>query len=182
MENSRITYQEALKRNLSELGIAILQRRAMVGMETADSFHDWDFFRLSYVSIFNDMIAHAIKVFDGNKQSSTFWYLYQCEKAEVDSFAITNGIEITDLENLQKKLRIIRDKTHFHIDENGVLDPHKVWQEADITGEELAKGIDLTYDIIAHIFQKEFGYAPYLPDYDGSDVTEIIKCLEQHKK
>lgn len=49
--------QRALERNLHKLGRAILERKALVGMERAKSYHAVDFFRLAYDALFNDMIA-----------------------------------------------------------------------------------------------------------------------------
>ncbi len=65
-------YQRALKRNLHEVGRAILERKAMVGLENADTYHAVDFIRISYDALFNDMIAHAIKVFENRKGDVSF--------------------------------------------------------------------------------------------------------------
>ena len=62
-------YQRSLKRNLHEVGRAILERRAMVGLENADTCHTVDFIRISYDALFNDMMAHAIKVFEDRKRN-----------------------------------------------------------------------------------------------------------------
>jgi len=174
-------YERALSRNLDELARAILERRAMVGMEAAESYHAVDFFRLAYDAMFNDMFAHAIKVLDQNSDSSTFWYLYRCKKKEVEKFASTTNIDLTNLESLGKKLTHVRNKTHFHIDRKGVFDPKKVWNEANITGIELAKGIDAAYEILDHLYKTHFGHPFRIPKYDGTDATEIIHCWEQHR-
>ena len=56
----------AITRNLHEIGLSICQRNALVGMEKAESVHGFDFFRLTYIALKNDMIAHVIKVLDKN--------------------------------------------------------------------------------------------------------------------
>ncbi|MDA8174450.1 MAG: hypothetical protein M0018_07665 [Nitrospiraceae bacterium] len=175
-------FERALLRNLNELGRAILERRAMVGMEAAESSHTVDFFRLAYDAMFNDMCSHAIKVFDKNPCSSTFWYLYRCEKKAVEQFAEDHKFQFSLLETLGNKLTHVRNKTHFHIDKKDVFNPEKVWREAAISGRELALGIDSAYAILAHLHQVRFGRPFNLPKYDGSDATEIIHCWEQHRQ
>lgn len=174
-------FERALLRNLDELGRAILERKAMVGMEAAESNHSVDFFRLAYDAMFNDMIAHAIKVLDQNTDSSTFWYLYRCKTNEVEKFANDHNIQLSDLEALGNKLTHVRNKTHFHIDRRSVFDPKKVWNDANFTGIELAHGIDSAYAILDHLHEVHFGHPFQLPDYDGSDATRIIHCWEQHR-
>lgn len=175
-------YERALSRNIDELARAILERRAMAGMEAANSLHSVDFFRLAYDAMFNDMIAHAIKVLDKNTDSSTFWYLYRCKKKEVDIFAKQYEIDLHGLENLGEKLTHIRNKTHFHIDKKCVFDPNKIWKDADIKGAELAKGVDSAYAILNHLYEAQFGQHFRLPDYDGTDATKIIDCWEKFRK
>lgn len=175
-------FERALIRNLDELGRAILERRAMVGMGAADSSHPVDFFRLAYDAMYNDMVAHAIKVFDRNSDSSTFWYLCRCEEKAVEQFAKEHEIPLSALNALGDKLTQVRNKTHFHIDRKGVFNPKSVWRDASITWEELAHGIDSAYAILDYLHKAKFGDLFNLPAYDGSDATEIIHCWEQHRK
>lgn len=167
-------YDKALVRNINEIGRAILERKALLGIEAADSYHTFDFFKISYDAMFNDMISHAIKVFDLNNRSTSFWYLYRCNSGIVDTFIKRELYEIEFLKNLSVELKHIRDNTHFHIDEDAVFDPKKIWDEAGITGKELAKGIDTVWEILQHLHQNRFGKIFNLPEYDGSDVTQII--------
>src|SRR3990170_3943715 len=131
-------FKRALRRNLHEVGRAILERRALVGMEAADSHHTVDFFRLAYDALFNDMIAHAIKVFDRHKDSTAFWYIYRFSEEEINKYIKKKGFDLNNLDIVADKLKIIRDKTHFHIDRIGVLRPEDVWKSANLTGAELA--------------------------------------------
>ena len=54
-------------------------------MEKAEHYHlGWDFFRVAYHGLRDDMIAHIIKVLDKNEQSATFWFVYNSYKKEID--------------------------------------------------------------------------------------------------
>lgn len=177
------TYKRALLRNLNETGAAILESRALVGLEKAESYHNWDFFRVAYNALFNDMIAHSIKVLEKNKRSTTFWSLYEARKGAVDTFAKTKSHDLDFLNTLsgKDKLKHIRDKAHFHIDEKGVLDPKQVWKDAGIKREELSRALDIVWDILQHLYIAEFNKEFPLPDYDGSDATEIIKLWQNEE-
>lgn len=100
-------------------------------METADTDHGIDFIRLSYWALFNDCFAHAMRVFDQHPDTASFWYLRRCEQGEVDKAATAVGLQIAELKSLSSSLKLVRDKTHFHIDKKTVFDPKVVWQQAD---------------------------------------------------
>jgi len=148
-------------------------------MEKAESYHTLDFFRLAYDALFNDMIAHAIKVLDRNKDSETFWSIYGREKTTIDRFLKDNNYDIATLNDVADKLKIIRDKTHFHIDRKGLLNPNDVWKNAGITGKELANAIDKTWEILNYVYRINTGDAFFYPDYKGSDATKIIKAAKK---
>src|SRR5438132_745249 len=127
--------KRTLERCLAELGTAILLRRAMVAMESAHSMRaSIDFFRLAYNAMFNDMIGHAIKVLDRNKDSATYWSVLNAERSMVETFAQSNGYDLGLYADMSDRLKIVRDKTHFHIDKKGVISPSDVWKAADING------------------------------------------------
>lgn len=172
-------FYRALLRNLHEITRAILERNALIGLEAAESNHGVDFFRLSYDALFNDMIAHAIKVLDKDPQSATFWYLYRCEKGAIDSFARQRSYDIKSLELLADRIKHIRDKTHFHIDKKGVFDPSDVWNTAGITGNELGQALETVLDILQHLHEIHLRKKFPIPEYDGSDATRIISAAQK---
>jgi len=173
------TYARALIRNLNEAGIAILERRALEGIENAKSSHSIDFIRLSYDALFNDYIAHAIKLFERSNQAVSFWYLHRCQAGIIDKFIKKENINISLIHKATDSLAHVRNKTHFHLDKKRVFDPSEVWNEANITGKELALAIDDTWKILEHlhfkIHSKYFG----LPEYNGEDATKIIKAGQE---
>ncbi len=52
----------------------------------------WSFFSYAYLALYNDMLAHAIKVLDRHKDVSSFWYLYRCNQKEFDSLLVKFGL------------------------------------------------------------------------------------------
>lgn len=62
-------YERAIGRNLAELQRAILNRTTLLGLEDAGVSHL--FLKLTYYALFNDYIAHCIKVFECCQKSSS---------------------------------------------------------------------------------------------------------------
>jgi hypothetical protein len=171
--------QRALERNLHELSRAIVERKAMVGIETAESSHGVDFFRIAYDAMFNDMIGHAIKVLDRNGQSTSFWYVYRCEQHGIDRYIKDKGYDINRYQNMADKLKKVRDKTHFHIDRDAVRRPDDIWNEANIKGSELKQVIEELWDILRHVFKERLSREFPVLSYNGHDATEIIRAAQK---
>lgn len=176
MNESR--YERALIRNLHETGASIFDRKALIGIESAKSYHAWDFFRVVYYALFNDMVAHCMRVFDRNSQSASFWYIYRCQQSEIDSYVKSEGLDFSCIERVADRLKHVRDKTHFHIDREAVKDPSSVWQQADIKGTELASAADAVWQILNHLHRTHFDKAFDAPSYDGTDATRIIQAAQ----
>lgn len=167
-------YDLALKRNLAEVNNAILERRALIGLINADSAHGLDFFRIAEHALFNDLIAHAIKVFDTHKQAASFWYIKRVDSAALELEAKNSCVKLEDLKEVSEKLKHIRDKTHFHIDKEAVSNPKLVWSLAEITGDYLGESLDAVFKILSSLHYKRTKQKISLPDYDGSDAKKII--------
>jgi hypothetical protein len=165
---------QALFINLNELRTAILERRALIGLESARSKHGLDFFRLAYNALFNDMIRRAIKVLDKNQESATFWYINRCDSKTVRSIIKAKSYDLNFLEVVANKLKLIRDKKHFHIDKNGVLDPKSVWKKADLKGKDFGRALEELFDILKCLYNIRFSKEFPLPEYSGSDATQLI--------
>lgn len=169
----------AIKRNLAEIVTAVHERRALIGIEKADADYGWNFFRISYNALFNDMVAHAIKVLDDNNRSATFWFIYKHYQKKIDAYLISKNTNIASIKGISARLKIIRNHTHFHIDQKGVLDPKAVWKSASIKGNDLAVIIDIIQEVLEYIHKEHFGDEFPIPDYNGEDVTRIIKLAKK---
>ncbi|RLG44328.1 MAG: hypothetical protein DRN81_04790 [Thermoproteota archaeon] len=154
----------------------------MVGLEKANTYHGMDFIRIAYDALFNDMIAHVIKVLEDRSDVASFWYIKRCKEREVSYFVQNNGINLSKLEVIKDALKHIRDKTHFHIDRDAVKNLSEIWKEAALTRKQLVSAIEDVYSILDYLYQLEFGEHFPLPEYDGSDATSIAKFAENITK
>lgn len=171
-------YKRAIERNLAELQRAILNRTTLLGFEEANSISQL-FLKLVYYALFNDYVAHCIKVFDRNRQSASFWYIHRTNQKPITAYARRHKISIAALARVSNKLKRIRDLTHFHIDTEGVLDPKAVWREADLSGKELSNAVDAAWTILRHLGSSVGLPGLTLEDYDGQVARRVAIAVEE---
>lgn len=169
------TYHAALKRNLNELVIAELEFDAYreIGNKLLLNFPD-SFFWITQTALFNDMVAHMIKVLDQNSQSATFWYIFRYKSKEAKEFIKKEHINFMEIYDIAEKLKVVRDKTHFHIDKKGVKKPKLIWSAADLTYDDLQKNMEAVYKILNHLHIKEFDFEFSKPEIH--DLQYIIQA------
>ena len=111
-------------------------RTTLNGIETAGNI-EFLFLKLVYNSLTNDYVAKCIKVFENGKQAASFFYIYRSNEKAIQEAAKLENIELSIFENIAPKLKHIRDKIHFHIDCDGVMNISQVWHDAGISVDEL---------------------------------------------
>ena len=173
----QLRFERALIRNLHEVQRAILNRITLTSMERVQFSSLYS--KLVYWGLFNDYLAHCIKVLDCRKQNASFWYLYRTNQNAFNGSAENLVIPISDLETVTDKLLHIRDKTHFHIDEKGVFDPKKIWREADLKGSELSNAVDNLWALMTDVYAKTTSKNFPMPDYDGEAAYVPTKFAEE---
>jgi hypothetical protein len=70
----------------------------MVAMENVGVSNGW--LKVIYYALFNDYIAHCIKVFERSAGSASFWYVYESNQKPINAFASKNGIDLGIFERL----------------------------------------------------------------------------------
>lgn len=176
MPSSR--YSKAIERNLAEMQRAILNRTTLLGIERSKDVRAL-FIQLTYFALFNDYVANCIKVFEQSKKAASFWYIYRTDQKVISVFAQKEKIDLATLEDVSTKLKHIRDKTHFHIDADGVLDPKVIWRDSGLTGKQLSKAVDDVWAILVHLQQQLSLPAVTIPSYYKIDhVHERVIAIE----
>lgn len=170
-------YQEAISRNLAELQKALLIRETLIGIEK-HLYIAKVFTRVVSEALHNDYMSHAMKVFEQSSQASSFWYIYRTDTRPIDKHAREVGYDIASLQAVTDKLKVIRNGTHFHIDSRGVLDPRAIWDDAALTGKELAAAIDFAWGSLGIITVAEGGSVPSLLDYSSEDALAAVNSVE----
>lgn len=170
-------YSRSLIRNLHELKFLISKRNAVNILVVEIPEFGLSFFRYAYYSLKNDLIAHGIKILDKHIDSASFWYLYRCKKNRINKYLADKKFSIDEIEKLSQKLKTVRDKTHFHIDKDGVFDPDKIWEIAGITGNEFNLVFDFLWELLKNLHISQFSEPFRGHIYKGEDIKEIVRTI-----
>ena len=174
MTENNDRYGRTLIRLLHECRYAISMRNAYNELCRVAPTTSWGFFSYASIALYNDMFSHSIKLLDKHKDASSFWYIYRYKGDIVKSAVDDSKTSISEIKNISYKLRLIRDKTHFHIDKKKVFSPGDVWKEAEIIGDEFNKVLDGLWQILNSIHLEHFNEKFIQPIYDGKDVEKIV--------
>jgi hypothetical protein len=168
--------QRAVTRCANEIGKAILYARAFKGLCKADGYYGIDFIRLAEWAFFDQMFAHAIKALNKREQSGLFFLLER-----LDPSGTRYSHKLDNVKKIEPKLKLVRDKTHFHLDRQGVRNPSAIWEKADISFDLLEAAINDAFSIISDMFRSLHGTSFELPTYDGSDATRVAELAYNSK-
>lgn len=173
----RTRYERAIERNLAELQRAILNRTTLLGLEDAGGLSSV-FLQVTYFALINDYLAHCIKVFDRGRQAASFWYIYRTDERPFAAYAKRKRIDIAGLEEVSSKLKHIRDKTHFHIDSDAVVDPKAIWRSAGLSGKELSAAVDAAWGMLSELASTLNLEEVVLPAYCRKDAHRIASAIQ----
>jgi hypothetical protein len=126
----------------------------------------------SFSALIGDRLGRLIRILEDNKQVASFWFLKNCEPTNV-----AKGIDIARLEKLssENKLKLIRDKTFFHIDKARVADSQAVYAEADIFANEIIWAMEAIWRTLNRLYEERFGQ-PYSQAHMTLDgMREVFK-------
>lgn len=182
MQNNTKHYEEAIWRNLEELNNAILERRALKGLYNANAVDGLNFFRLAEYALYNDIILYIIRVFECSttrRNVGSFWYIVKVNKAEAEAAAKECSVSLDEIAMFFKDFKNTRDKTHVHIDLGTLMNPHEAWMPIYITHDNVRYLLENTFNVLSFLYHKVTGVKIDLPDYDGSDVVEIIRSYKK---
>lgn len=179
MVNNNIKYNRALVRILFELERALSYRNGVNESVTVAPTTWWSFFSYAYLAMYDSMFFHAIKILDEHKDVASFWYLWRCNPKDIERLLSKHNLTINEIEVLSKKLIIVRDKTHFHIDKSEIFHTDDVWKRADITGNIFNKVMDNLWNVLRDLHHEQFGRDFIQPIYQGEDIKSIIEAAKE---
>ncbi len=176
-----VNYKQILRRNYRESAAAYSRFNAYFNLLSSNyRISPSEFLGQSTMALFDATIAHLIKTMekDNAGRSKTFWTIYDYKKNRIDEIINECEIKISFLKKMEKKLKIIRNKTHFHLDEKGITNSKFVWQEADLKIDELKKLIDILIKIYSTLYKEDFCTLQPFILYDGDDVATCVKRIK----
>lgn len=176
-------YKKGLRRNLSEITFAKNMLQAYKDLWSENpKIYPYEFLGQCSFALFNDMLSHLMKVFDFNSQSITFKDIYDFRKDRIDEKLLNKNYNLKFIEKISKKLRLIRDKTHFHIDSKSVIDTKAVWKEADIKWKDIELIIKILSEILLELYSEDVSELQPFVNYYEPNISKIIKQIQENKK
>jgi hypothetical protein len=163
----------AIERCLDELARAILYKRALHGLYRAKTYHGIDFVRLCSLALYDQLFAHAIKVLHPREKAG-LWYLVKRYPKDTARICAQHSILLGQVRSIASRLILIRNKTLFHLDPSGVVDPSEIWRKADITGRQFDEAVDAGFRLLCQLHEKIKGSPYELPEYDERDATRTL--------
>lgn len=171
----------ALSRTFAEISNATLKLIAYNALcKEKITFSGMSFFVIAQHALYNDMIAHAIRVLDEHRDVAAFWYIHKCHPRSVETGIVKAGLDIQAVRATSAKLRHIREKTHFHIDRATVHSSARVWQNAGVTGDEFSTMLKVIAEVLSDInVEILHGQPMHLTDYNGTDIPRLVGAFEK---
>lgn len=179
MIQNNFRYNRAILRNLFELERAISYRNGVNELVRVAPTTWWSFFSYAYLAMYDAMFFHAIKILDEHRDAASFWYLWRCNQKIIENLLAKHSLDFNEVNLLSKKLIIIRDKTHFHIDKTEIFHPDYVWTRADIAGNFFNKVMDNLWNTLRDLHYEQFKKDFIQPLYNGNDIEAIIKAAKE---
>ena len=172
-------YRLLLNRLLGETSLARSEELAYSKLYACEINSRTSFLALTFYALSNDALSHAIKVLEIGQQCRSYWTVEALKRSEIRAFAYDNRTDLRRIHSLSKKLKKVRNKTHFHIDTESLINPDFIWNDAGIKMDEFSDGLRDIWAILLHLYRLEFGTNyPHVDDYDGSDVERIVELAK----
>ena len=138
-----------------------------------------EFLGLCSMALFNDMVAHLIKVLEDNSKALTFWSIRSRNKKQINEILKKSGCNLSFLKHMSEKLRDIRNRTHFHIDSENVSSPKDVWGKANLKNSDIKKTIVILLEILGCLYREQVSTSEPFLSYDGKDAPKIIRIVQK---
>ena len=92
---------------------------------------------------------------------------------------LVDRTRLLSIGNVVPKLKVIRDKTHFHLDPVGVVDPLSIWRIANITWNEIDAALSDSFETLRSLYRHLVGRERELQEYDDADAKLIAAFASQ---
>ncbi len=193
-------YHSAVKRNLYEASFAFINLKVLIQLEKyidaeGIEVHGENLFSVCVRELYFAMFAHIAKVLEpiytiteGEQKvkkncPKSFWYILDSASRDIENLKNYSSDKIKLVRNLSPKVKHIRDKTLFHLDERGVLSPSEIWKEADIKANHFREAVQFLFDLLNELYVKVFNqqFLFHPEDYDEELLSKILKLAKSNQ-
>jgi hypothetical protein len=122
-------------------------------------------------------IACMAKAFENRKQVASIWYLLEVDARSFKRFQKSDPFDVSDLPDVCDRLRIVRDRSHFHIDRDSTTS--SAFREASVPWPRLEELTDYMYRYLTYLRTVDLGLTG-LTDfgYTEDDAAAAVLAVE----
>jgi hypothetical protein len=176
MEEKEELIKEAIFQNLNDVANARMYLQAVKAMREETISTESMFLALATQAMINDMFTLTMRVMDRTKGVASFWYLFKMKRDALEPLIAT---DLKFIKDTSDRLSRARNKSHAHIDKKYVYKSHLAWDEANISGINLERFLNIVYVALCGLFEATTGSKFVLPDYDSGDVRTVVSALTE---
>ncbi|MBI4611096.1 MAG: hypothetical protein HY726_19075 [Candidatus Rokubacteria bacterium] len=167
-------FARTTKRLLTEVYWLRTEQKALQMLEGRDHI-GVDFFLVAYTALGGDRLIRLVRVFENSKKVASFWYLYRCDPKRIEQLLKVTGTQLSELEDLSDRLRVIRNKVFVHIDKQGVFNPSAIYQLAAIKGKSVQQAIEALWHVFSQLYREVTGTDFQYDEYSGDDILRLLE-------
>jgi hypothetical protein len=176
MKNSDERYKRAVKRVAAEAYWLYVYQQALCGLKV-DAV-GLDFFRVSLNALKDARIIRLVRVLEDSPQVCSFWYLWGTNAKIIKDISADVLFDIDVARLLAERFVPIRNKTFVHIDKQRVFDTAKLYDDANITHEEVDTFIRSFWPLMQALHVKVLGCELEGDDYTGEDIKVLAELRD----
>ncbi len=134
-----------------------------------------EFIAQCHFALFDNCLSHLVKVIVDNNRSFSFQNVIKHDRQKIQVLLQQNKIKMKFYNDIQKKLKKLRNKHLAHIDKEYLDDPNRIWDEIKITGDDLRTLINGVYYVVKQLYLNEISRNPKYVEYDDKSILEFIE-------
>ena len=163
----------AVLKNHSLLHEARMLRSTLKGMDSVQPRRKV-FSNTVIEAVWFTYIAVMAKALENRAQVASIWYLLRVDETTFNRFVKSNQFDTSDLLEICEKLKIVRDKSHFHVDRD--FTTNDAFREASIPWSRLEAVVDNLYEYLTHLRTVDLGLTG-LTDHGYSETDAVIATI-----
>ena len=98
----------------------------------------------------------------------------------VNEIVKKHNLKLDTIHSISSKLRLIRNKTLFHLDRKALFNTEELWESLDLRNSEIDSAISSLDIILSSLYEAEFKKPPPFANYEGKDIDSLLQIAKKN--